>query len=66
VSLTPRYSLKNYDFYSSWTTNEISGLTGGLGFRAYGFYLGSSSIITALTSDSKQADLYLGYRLKLK
>jgi hypothetical protein len=26
----------------------------------------SSSIITALTSTSKQADLYLGYRLKLK
>jgi hypothetical protein len=44
--------------------NEISGITGGFGFRVYGF--GSSSIITALTSTSKQADLYLGYRLKLK
>jgi hypothetical protein len=66
VSVTPRYSLKNYDFYSSWTSNEISGLTGGLGFRVYGFYLGSSSIITALSSNSKQADMYLGYRLKLQ
>ena len=66
VSVTPRFSLKNYDLYSSWSTNEISGITGGLGFRVYGFYLGSSSIITALTSDSKQADLYLGYRLQLK
>ncbi len=66
VSITPRFSLKNYDVYSSWSTNEISGVTGGFGFRVYGFYLGSSSIITALTSDSKQADLYLGYRLKLK
>lgn len=66
VSVTPRFSLKNYDLYSSWSTNEISGITGGLGFRVYGFYLGSSSIITAVTSDSKQADLYLGYRLQLK
>lgn len=66
VSVTPRFSLKNYDLYSSWSTNEISGITGGFGFRVYGFYLGSSSIITALTSDSKQADLYLGYRLQLK
>jgi hypothetical protein len=66
VSVTPRFSLKNYDLYSSWSTNEISGITGGFGFRVYGFYLGSSSIITAVTSDSKQADLYLGYRLQLK
>jgi hypothetical protein len=66
VSVTPRFSLKNYDLYSSWSNNEISGITGGFGCRVYGFYLGSSSIITALTSTSKQADLYLGYRLKLK
>jgi hypothetical protein len=66
VSVTPRFSLENYELYSSWSNNEISGITGGFGFRVYGFYLGSSSIITALTSTSKQADLYLGYRLKLK
>ena len=66
VSVTPRFSLKNYDLYSSWSNNEISGITGGFGCRVYGFYLGSSCIITALTSTSKQADLYLGYRLKLK
>lgn len=64
-SLTPRFSLKNYDIYSSWASNEISGITGGLGFRIYGFYLGSSSILTALTSDTKQADAYIGYRVGL-
>jgi hypothetical protein len=62
-SLTPRFSMKNFEAYSSWSSNEISGVTGGLGFRVYGFYLGSSSIITALTSNSKQADFYLGYRV---
>ncbi|HLF51450.1 hypothetical protein [Flavobacterium sp.] len=65
-SVTPRFSLKNYEVYSSWASNEISGVTGGLGFRVYGFYLGSSSILTALTSDTKQADVYLGYRFGLK
>lgn len=66
VSITPRFSLKNYEIYSSWADNEISGITGGFGFRVYGFYMGSSSVITALTSDSKQADFYIGYRLGLK
>jgi hypothetical protein len=37
VSVTPRFSLENYDLYSSWSTNEISGITGGFGFRVYGF-----------------------------
>ena len=66
VSVIPRFSLKNFEIYSAWSANEISGTTGGLGFRVYGFYLGSSSIVTALVSDTKQADLYLGYRFGLK
>lgn len=66
ISLTPRFSLKNFEVYSSWADNEISGTTGGLGFRVYGFFLGSSSIVTALTSDTKQADIYMGYRLRLR
>lgn len=66
VSIIPRFSLKNFEIYSAWTKNEISGTTGGLGLRVYGFYLGSSSIVTALISDTKQADLYLGYRFGLR
>lgn len=66
VSVIPRFSLKNFEIYSAWSANEISGTTCGLGFRVYGFYLGSSSIVTALVSDTKQADLYLGYRLGLR
>ena len=61
-SITPRVGLKSIEFYSTWATNEISGVTGGFGYRIFGFYMGSSSIITALTSDSKQADFYFGYR----
>jgi hypothetical protein len=36
VSVTPRFSLENYELYS-WSNNEISGITGGFGFRVYGF-----------------------------
>jgi hypothetical protein len=67
ISLTPRYTLlKNYEFMLPFSHNELSGITGGLGFRAYGFYIGSGSILTALISDSNQADAYLGYSFKFQ
>ncbi len=62
ISMTPRFSLGFFEAYSTWTNNEISGLNGGIGFRLYGFYIGSSSVITALANDSKQADFYTGFR----
>ena len=62
VSLTPRFTLGFLEAWSTWSNNEISGFSGGLGFRFYGFYIGSSSILTAVINDSKQADLYTGYR----
>ena len=66
VSVTPRISFKNFELFSSWADNEISGTTGGFGLRICGFYLGSSSILTALTSDTKQADFYLGFQYGLR
>ena len=62
LSLTPRFTLGFLEAWSTWSNNEISGLSGGLGFRFYGFYIGSSSILTAVINDSKQADIYTGYR----
>jgi len=61
ITLTPRFALEHYEIWSSWTRNEISGISGGIGFRAYGFYIGSGSIVTNLLSDNKQADAFLGY-----
>ncbi|MFN3757107.1 MAG: hypothetical protein ACK4RM_09135, partial [Flavobacterium sp.] len=63
ISLTPRFSLKNFEVFSPLSQNEISGFNAGLGMRAWGFYLGSGSIFTALINDSKQADIFFGYRL---
>jgi hypothetical protein len=62
ITVTPRLNLGFFEIYSPWTRNEVSGTNGGLGFRLGGFYLGSSSIATALINDSKQVDLYTGFR----
>lgn len=62
-SVTPRVSLGFFEAYIPISVNEISGTTGGFGFRLGGFFLGSNSIITALTSDTKQADFYTGFRI---
>jgi len=65
-AVTPRLSLKNFELYSTWAKNEVSGTTGGFGYRFYHVYMGSSSIVTALISNTKQADFYFGYRFRLK
>lgn len=61
-TVTPRFNLGFFEAYMPFSNSEISGFTTGIGFRVGGFYLGSGSIITALTSDSKQADVYTGFR----
>lgn len=65
-SVTPRYSTENFEVYAPLASNEISGFTAGLGIRAGGFFIGSSSIATALIGDGEQADIYLGFRLGLQ
>lgn len=63
LTLTPRLSGESYEIYVPLSDNEISGFTGGFGFRLGGFFMGSGSILTALINDTKQADVYLGLRL---
>lgn len=62
ISITPRVSLGIFEAYLPIAKNEISGTTGGFGFRLGGFFLGSNSILTAVTSDTKQVDFYTGFR----
>jgi hypothetical protein len=62
ITVTPRLNLGFFEIYSPWSKNEISGTNGGLGFRLGGFFLGSSSIATALINDTKQVDVYTGFR----
>jgi hypothetical protein len=63
LAVTPRFSLKNFELFSPLSQNEISGFNAGFGMRAWGFFLGSGSVFTALINDSKQADIFFGYRL---
>ena len=63
ITLTPRFSGENYEIYVPLSENEISGFTGGFGFRVGGFFMGSGSILTAMIDDTKQADVYLGFRI---
>ena len=66
TSVTPRFLIKNVELYAPLSFNEISGFSAGAGFRAYGLSIGSSSIITALAGDSKQADLYVGLTFRVE
>lgn len=62
ITLTPRFAGKNYEIYMPISDNEVSGFTTGFGFRLGGFFLGSGSIVTAALNNSKQADIYMGFR----
>lgn len=61
-TITPRVTFGAFETFIPIGNSEISGGTVGLGFRIGGFFLGSNSILSAVTSDSKQADLYFGFR----
>jgi hypothetical protein len=65
-SITPRVTFGPFETFIPIGSNEISGGTIGLGFRLGGFFLGSNSILSAITSDSKQADVYFGFRFGLR
>lgn len=62
LTVTPRFSLEHFEVFTPLTQNEISGFNAGIGFRAGGFFIGSGSVITALLNDSKEADVYVGFR----
>lgn len=61
-SVTPRVNLGFFEAFLPLSTDDISGINVGFGFRLAGFYLGSNSIFTSL-ADGKQANFYTGYRL---
>jgi hypothetical protein len=61
-SIIPRINLGYFEAYLPFSQNEISGSNTGLGFRLGGFYLGSSSVISTLTSNTKKVDFNMGFR----
>ncbi len=61
-TVTPRVTFGAFEAFLPIGNHEIAGGTLGVGFRLGGFFLGSNSILSAVTSDSKQADAYFGFR----
>ncbi|EKB50417.1 hypothetical protein [Cecembia lonarensis] len=61
LAITPRLMLGNFEIYSPWISYEVAGITGGLGLRFGGLFIGSHSVLTGLISDTKQADIHAGF-----
>lgn len=60
-AVTPRFTTKYFDLYSTWASYELTGIVGGAGFRVGGFYIGSRSLITGLMN-GEQIDVNFGAR----
>lgn len=64
VSLTPRFESKWLSFYLPLSVVQYAGFQAGAGLRLGPLYLGSGSVLTALTSDnSRGADAYAGLKI---
>ncbi|MCC5938805.1 MAG: hypothetical protein JJU34_16110 [Lunatimonas sp.] len=61
IVLTPRLVLGSFQIYSPWAHNQVSGLTGGLGIQAGGFFIGSNALLTGTLANSMQADFHMGF-----
>lgn len=60
VSLTPRFETRGFSFGIPVHYNELTKMNAGLYLQAGPLFLGSGSVISALISESKQADFVLG------
>lgn len=62
-TITPRYEGKGLGLYFPINYNSLSQLAMGTTLRLGPLYVGSGSILSALLSQSKQADVHVGFRL---
>lgn len=62
-ALTPRLKLGGLEIYSPWINSETAGLSGGLGLRVAGFFVGSNSVLTGYLGETKQADVHVGWSM---
>ncbi|MEY2692442.1 MAG: hypothetical protein RIT03_832 [Bacteroidota bacterium] len=64
-SVTPRFGIGFFEAYLPISYNDFSGNNAGLGFRLGGFFMGSNSVLSAMSSNTKQADLHFGFRFAI-
>ena len=62
LTFTPRFEVKKVGVYLPVNYNTLTSLNAGAAFRLGPMFVGSGSILSALIGDSKQADVYFGFR----
>jgi hypothetical protein len=65
VTVTPKLVFKNFELYAPLSNSDLARFSSGFGLRAGGFYIGSSSVISAFIAETKLLDLYIGFSLGL-
>ncbi len=65
ASLTPRFESKWFSFYVPLSLVQHSGFQLGAGFRAGPLYLGSGSIVSLFSSETKGADVFAGLKIPI-
>jgi outer membrane protein OmpA-like peptidoglycan-associated protein len=63
VSLIPRFESKWFSFYVPLSLVQHTGFQLGAGFRAGALYIGSGSVVSLFSSETKGADVYAGLKI---
>jgi hypothetical protein len=63
IAITPRYEGRKYGFFLPLSYNSLTKVNAGFSLRAGPLYLGSGSVLSALVGDSRQADVFIGFRV---
>lgn len=61
-SATPRFETKRFGVYLPLSYNQLSRFNAGASLRLGPLFVGSGSVLSALMSHSKQADVFIGLR----
>jgi hypothetical protein len=62
VTVTPRIESSSFGLYVPIQYHTLSKLNAGVALRYGPLFVGSGSLLTAMTGESKQADIYMGLR----
>ncbi|MGY5352168.1 DUF5723 family protein [Wenyingzhuangia sp. IMCC45533] len=65
ATLSARYESQHFSAFLPMSINRFGVFKSGIGFRTGYFFLGSSSFFTNLTNLSKEADVFLGFKIPI-
>jgi len=62
-AVTPRYETRRYGVFLPLSYNSLTKFNAGFSVKAGPVFLGSGSVLSSLMGDSKQADVFVGFRV---